>query len=277
MLTNKVALVTGGGTGIGRGIAIELARAGATIVICGRTERTLAEVIDHLPSVGGSGSYITADVTDEASVKAMVAAIIAEHGQLDILVNNAGVEGDYCGPMENMPTDAFDQLMDVNLKSQFLMCKAVIPHMKERAAMLTAEGEDFATRAQRRPHAGAIINLSSVAGKRGAANMAMYCTSNFARIGLTQSLALELAPFCITVNAICPGMLWSPMWDRLACSFGGDNSETAKQELFKNTIEALIPMKRPQLASEIGELAVYLSSQPNITGQSPAVDGGYCA
>lgn len=280
-LTGKVALISGGGTGIGQGIALELARAGAFPVICGRTQKTLDESQAHFESLGIKCATAVADASKAADVEKLVASTIEQHGSLDILVNNAGIEG-YMGPLEDMPEDAYDAVMDANFKSQFLFCKAVIPHMKARSQRLVEEAkaagvDDWATLSEKRLHAGSIINLSSIAGKRGFANLSIYASTNFARIGLTQSLALELAPFHINVNAICPGIVWTPIWARLAGGIAGSDEADAKFKAFQDSINALIPMKRPQYCSEMGEMAVYFASQPNMTGQSVALDGGYCA
>lgn len=134
-LAGKVALVTGGGTGIGQGIALELAKAGAFPVVCGRTQRTLDETVAHFASLGIKSASAVADVSDAAAVEKLVAGVIAEHGSVDILVNNAGIEG-YAGPLEDMPVEAYDQLMNANCKSQFLLCKFVIPHMKAQSHKL---------------------------------------------------------------------------------------------------------------------------------------------
>lgn len=280
-LTGKVALVTGGGTGIGQGICLQLAKAGATVIACGRTQKTLDQTVDKLSSLGFAGGAKTADVTDEARVRQVVDEVIKERGSVDILVNNAGIEG-YVGPFEDMPVKAYDELVAANLKSQVLTCMAVIPHMKARALSIKEEaksaGKDsFVAVAEARPHAGAIVNLSSIAGKRGFPGLAAYSATNWARIGLTQSLALELAEHYITVNAICPGIVWTPIWDNLASAMGGGDDAAEKQKVFQNKVETLIPMKKPQTPDEMGELVAFLASQPNITGQSVALDGGYLA
>jgi meso-butanediol dehydrogenase/(S,S)-butanediol dehydrogenase/diacetyl reductase len=275
-LQGKVALVTGGGSGIGTGIAVQLAKAGAQIVICGRTASKLEDADRMIKGLGASCTAVPADVKDESSCNKLVQDIISQHGHLDILVNNAGIEGPGACPMEQLSASDFDDLFQTNVRSQFLLCKAVIPHMKERAAVLKAEYPSFEESAKGRPHAGSIINLSSIAGKRGFNGLAVYSATNFARIGLTRSLALELAPYHINVNALLPGIVWTEIWDRLADGMakesGGDKMTT-----FQQSVEALIPMHRPQLVEEMGDLAVYFASQPNVTGQEVAVDGGYTA
>jgi len=280
-LAGKVAIVTGGSTGIGLGMAIELAKEGAMPVIVGRTQKTLDAAMEEMKSKGFPCAAFAADVSKEDAVKELVGKVLLEHKRIDIVVNNAGVEG-AAGPTEEQTSDEFDRLFQINVRSQFLVCKAVIPHMKEKNAAILAklkeEGKgDWKGIAAARPHAGAIINLSSIAGKKGFANLSLYASTNYARIGFTNSLALELADSNITVNAVCPGIVWTDMWDSLAAKFGGSNDADKKQETFEASVNSLIPLKRPQFSSEMGELVVFFASQPNVTGQSVAVDGGYCA
>jgi len=280
-LAGKVAIVTGGSTGIGLGMAMELAKEGAMVVIVGRTQKTLDDASKQLKSKGFPHAAFAADVSKEDAVKAMVGKVLKDHKRIDILVNNAGVEG-AAGPTEQQTSDEFDRLISINVRSQFLLSKAVIPHMKERNAAILAklkkEGkDDWKGLAGARPHAGAIINLSSIAGKKGFASLSLYSATNYARIGFTNSLALELADSNITVNAVCPGIVWTDMWDSLAAKFGGSNEADKKQETFEASINKLIPLKRPQFASEMGDLVVYFATEPNVTGQSVAIDGGYCA
>jgi len=277
----KVAIVTGGGTGIGLAMAVELAKEGAMTVLVGRTQKSLDEGVEHLKSQGFSGVAMVGDVSNEENVKEVVARVVLEHKRIDILVNNAGIEGG-AGNMEDQTVDEFDKLFNINVKSQFLMAKAVIPHMKARneeiMTKLKEDGKDtFKGRAQANVHAGVIISLSSIAGNKGFANLALYSATNYARKGLMQSLSLELAPHNITVNCVNPGIVWTPMWDRLAATFGGSDEADTKQKQFETSVDALIPQKRPQHGAEMGRTVVFLASQPNLTGQCITVDGGYSA
>lgn len=275
-LAGKVALVTGGGSGIGRGIAVQLAKSGAKVVICGRTLPKLQDTVKIIKELGGSCEGIASDISVEKNCSDLVQKIIEDYGHLDILVNNAGIEGPSARPLEECSAEDFDRLFDVNVKGQFLLCKAVIPHMKKRAEALKADCGSFEDLSKKRPHAGCIINLSSIAGEKGFKNLSLYSSTNFARIGLTRSLALELAPHFINVNALCPGIVYTEIWDRLADGMAKE-SGGEKMAAFKDSVETLIPMKRPQITSEMGDLAVFFATQPNVTGQDVAVDGGYCA
>eukprot|EP00929_Paragymnodinium_shiwhaense_P038375 TRINITY_DN20279_c0_g1_i1.p2 TRINITY_DN20279_c0_g1~~TRINITY_DN20279_c0_g1_i1.p2 ORF type:complete len:179 (+),score=54.07 TRINITY_DN20279_c0_g1_i1:683-1219(+) len=178
--------------------------------------------------------------------------------------------------MELCAAEDFDSLFSTNVKSQFLLCKAVIPHMKARAEVLKVDLKTFEDVCKTRAHAGCIINLSSIAGTKGFKNLSLYSSTNFARIGLTRSLALELAPHFINVNALCPGIVYTEIWDRLADGMAKESGES-KMAAFQTAVEGLIPMQRPELTSEMGDLAVFFATQPNVTGQAIACDGGYNA
>jgi meso-butanediol dehydrogenase/(S,S)-butanediol dehydrogenase/diacetyl reductase len=266
-LNGKVALITGGARGIGRGIALALAEEGADIAI--------AEV-DHLPSAaqqygdaqisgfaaaqqtvreitqrGRKAVAIQTDVSQKSATLRMVDETIRQLGRLDILVCNAGVVS--VSPVETMPEDNWDIAMAVNAKGVFLSCQAAIPHLKSTGG-------------------GCIINIASVAGKNGAPGMAHYCASKFAVVGFTNALAKELAPSNIRVNAICPGILHTQMWEYLAENM--KQPEESKEEAWHRFVHLAIPLGRPQTPADIGRLAVYLASAENVTGQAINVDGG---
>ena len=191
--------------------------------------------------------------------------------------NNAGIEGEVVDILDNSTVTDFDNIMNINLRSQFILCQSVIPHMKERSKLLMDKFKTFEERSAARPHAGCIINLSSIAGQKGFPGLAAYSASNFARTGLTRTLAAELAAFHITVNAIAPGIVWTEIWDRLATAFAEGTDSGNKLEAFKDKVETLIPMKTAQLTQDMGEAALYFATAPNTTGQTLAVDGGYLA
>jgi meso-butanediol dehydrogenase/(S,S)-butanediol dehydrogenase/diacetyl reductase len=266
-LRDKVALITGGGRGIGRGIALALAGAGADVAIAEVDEvacdaqqyrnaalsgfRAAEQVVGEIRQLGRRGLAIRADVTRWADVAAMVEAVVAQLGGIDVLVCNAGVV--HVAPVEKLAEEAFDLTIAVNVKGVFLCCKAAIPALKQRPGA-------------------SIINIASVAGKNGAPGMAHYCASKFAVVGFTNSLAKELARSGIRANAICPGILRTQMWEYLADEFRAADEE--KEVAWQRYLRTLIPLGRAQTPEDIGQLAVYLASAPNVTGQAINVDGG---
>jgi meso-butanediol dehydrogenase/(S,S)-butanediol dehydrogenase/diacetyl reductase len=266
-LNGKVALVTGGGRGIGRGITLALAEAGAdmaiadveqmsstaqqygTAMVGGLTaaQNTAAEVTQ----MGRRCIAIHADVTRKGQTQRMIEETVGQLGGLHILVCNAGVVS--VSPVEAMTEDAWDLTFAVNAKGVFLSCQAAIPRMKAQGG-------------------GCIINIASIAGKNGAAGLAHYCASKFAVVGFTNSLAKELAASNIRVNAICPGILRTQMWEYLADTL--KHTGESKEHAWQRYVERLIPLGRPQTPEDIGQLAVYLAMAANVTGQAINVDGG---
>jgi meso-butanediol dehydrogenase/(S,S)-butanediol dehydrogenase/diacetyl reductase len=180
----------------------------------------------------------------------MVAETVRALGRLDVLVCNAGVVS--LAPIAAMDEATWDLTFAVNVKGVFLSCQAAIPQLTERA--------------------GCIINIASVAGKNGAPGLAHYCASKFAVVGFTNSLAKELAPANVRVNAICPGILRTQMWEYLAETLRAPD-ETREQS-WERYVRQLIPLGRPQVPEDIGRAAVYLATAPNVTGQALNVDGG---
>jgi meso-butanediol dehydrogenase/(S,S)-butanediol dehydrogenase/diacetyl reductase len=250
-LSGKIAIVTGGNRGIGRGIALALAEAGADVVIAARNLAQSTEVAAELQAMGRRALAVAADVSDAVQVNALMEQVEAAFGGLDILVNNAGILT--VSPVETMAEAMFDEVFKVNVKGTFLCCKAAIPALKRRGG-------------------GRIVNLSSVAGKSGLPTLAHYCASKFAVIGFTQSLAKELAGDGITVNAICPGIVRTQMWDTLseAWALPGESVESSWERHQKK----YIPQGHAQTAEDMGRLAVFFATEPNITGQAWNVDGG---
>jgi meso-butanediol dehydrogenase / (S,S)-butanediol dehydrogenase / diacetyl reductase len=266
-LNGQVALITGGARGIGRGIALALAEAGADIAIAEVDQLPSAaqqygvaqisgfaaaqQTVGEITHLGRKAVAIQTDVSQKTETLHMVDETIRQLGRLDILVCNAGVVS--LSPVETMPEDSWDIAMAVNAKGVFLSCQAAIPHLKSTGR-------------------GCIINIASVAGKNGAPGMAHYCASKFAVVGFTNALAKELASSNIRVNAICPGILRTQMWEYLA-----DNMKQpaeSKEEAWNRFVHLAIPLGRPQTPSDIGTLAVYLATAENVTGQAINVDGG---
>lgn len=266
-MSERVVLVTGGARGIGRGIAGAFLRRGARVMIgdLGKAadtaeawsydlsgEQELAGSINELEALGEVRGTVL-DVTDAASCEAAVAATVEAFGRLDVLVNNAGIVGS--GPIAEFDPAEWDRIFAVNTKGIFLMTRAALP-------LLRASG------------AAVVINTASIAGKKGYPNMAAYCGSKFAAIGITQALAAELAPDGVRVNAICPGMVGTAMWlEHLLPANVAEQAEKAAQ--FEAAMAHTIPLGRPQTAEDMGEAAVFLAEAPNITGVSLSVAGGF--
>jgi meso-butanediol dehydrogenase/(S,S)-butanediol dehydrogenase/diacetyl reductase len=254
-LNNAVAIVTGGARGIGRGVALALAREGAHVVIADlpSVRADMEETQRLVEAEGAQSLLVDVDVRAEAQTQAMAASALGGFGRIDVLVNNAGVIG--VAPVFAMTEEQWDLVIDVNLKGTFLCSKAVAAHMMERRS-------------------GRIINMSSQAGRRGAPGLAHYCTTKWGLIGFTQSLALELAQFNVTVNAICPGVVDSAMWREhllpaLSALRGGNIEET-----WETWVRDRIPLHRPQTVDDIGQAAVFLCRADNITGEAINVTGG---
>jgi NAD(P)-dependent dehydrogenase (short-subunit alcohol dehydrogenase family) len=190
-LADTVAVVTGAGRGIGRGIALTFAREGADVVIASRTTEELETLAEEIRALGRRVLIQAADVSQEEQVQSLVDRTLAEFGRVDVLVNNAGtiiLPGDVLGTT----LEAWEGMMAINARSVFLCCKAVLPSMIERRR-------------------GKIINISSAAGLRGLPNRAAYCASKYAVNGFTASLAIDMKPYGIAVNAICPGAVDTPL------------------------------------------------------------------
>jgi meso-butanediol dehydrogenase/(S,S)-butanediol dehydrogenase/diacetyl reductase len=254
-LKDAVAIVTGGARGIGRGIALELARAGAHVVVADlpSVQAEPDATCKALEAEGVQALAVHVDVRDWSQVQAMAKAALDRFGHIDVLVNNAGVIG--VAPVVMMSEEEWDRVLDVNVKGTFLCCKAVAPHMIQRRS-------------------GRIVNLSSQAGKRGGPGVAHYCASKWAVLGFTQSLALELAGSNVTVNAVCPGEVDSAMWrETLLPALAAGRGGTA-EEAWESWIKERVPLGRPQTPEDIGQAVVFLCRADNITGESINVTGG---
>jgi len=253
-LKDTVAIVTGGARGIGRGVALALAREGTHVVIADlpAVQEDMDETKRMVEAEGVQALLVHCDVREWAQVSAMAQATLDRFGRIDILVNNAGVIR--VAPVVAMNEDDWDLVLGVNLKGTFLCSKAVGPHMIERKS-------------------GRIINMSSQAGKRGQPALAHYCSSKFGIIGFTQALAIEMGASNVTVNAVCPGEVDSAMWREYllpALSLGGGTPEEAWERWNRERV----PLGRPQTAEDIGQAVVFLCRADNITGESINVTGG---
>lgn len=263
-LKNRIALITGGARGIGRGIAQACLEAGAKVMIADLPGRDtdwryklagseeLARTVAELASVGTIQST-TVNVTDAQSCEAAVKATVAAFGGVDVLVNNAGIVDS--GPISTFTEAQWDRIFAVNTKGIFLMSQAALAALRNSKNAV-------------------IVNTASIAGKQGFANMSAYCGSKFAAIGITQSLAHELAKDGIRVNAICPGMVGTAMWlDHLLPTNATDTA--GKDADFEAMMKRMIPLGRPQTPADMGQAVVYLASAPNVTGVALSVAGGY--
>lgn len=254
-LMNRVALVTGARGGVGRGIALALAEAGCHIALAdgGPVEETRAQLDatrSEIQSLDRQAASFRTDVTDALDVRSLVAEAERVFGQIDVLVNNAGAVSR--APVAELTVEEFRRVLDMNVLGTFLCCKTVAPGMVARGR-------------------GSIVNIASVAGKKGAANLAHYAASEFAVIGFTQSLALELAAAGVRVNAVCPGLVESAPQE--AGPEATQSRRSARARLVEIARER-IPLARPQVPSDIGQAVVFLCQADNITGESLVVSGG---
>jgi NADP-dependent 3-hydroxy acid dehydrogenase YdfG len=183
-IENKVAVVTGAGRGIGRAIAAELGRMGARLVLTSRSAEELDETVRQIQAAKGQAIAVPSDVRQEGDVRALMERTVSQFGPVDIWVNNAGVA--IAGPVVEFSNENFDATLDTNLKAIFLASRLLLPSMMERKT-------------------GHIINIASIAGKVGSANLAVYCASKFGVVGFTQALAEEVRQHGIRVSLICPG------------------------------------------------------------------------
>ncbi len=247
-LTNKVAIVTGGATGIGRGIAEGLGEAGASVVIAARRPEKCQEACrEIIERTGVRAIPVRCDITVDDEIEGLVARVMAEFGRIDILVNNSGIGGSE-KPILKMSDLDWTSVLDVNLKGAFSLSRAVVSKMIERG-----EG-------------GKIINVASIGGLIGWPNMAAYCASKGGLLQLTKVMALEWVRYNIQVNAILPGYFDTPL-----------NKEFFATEAGQRVIRSNIPMKRIAQIEEIRGVAILLASRASsfMTGSAVVVDGGH--
>ena len=271
-LHGKVALVTGAGgkNGIGRAIATRLAKEGADVAVNDITEHPYAtdqaewqglpDLTREIEAMGQRAISVVADVGDAEQVKEMVDKTVAHFGKIDILVNNAGtIAGKDRVPVVDLAEEDWDRVQRVNVKGVFLCSRAVARH-------LIAQGTG-----------GKIINMSSVTGKRGSARFAAYSASKFAVIGFTQSLACELAPYGVNVNAICPGLVDTERVTHLASVLMPDNLSVDEQLAeYTRQSEANVPLGRLAEGTDVAKMAAFLASEEAayLSGVSITVSGG---
>lgn len=243
---NKIVIVTGAGSGIGKATAIHFAKYGAIVVVSDRNEATAAKVATHILTTGGKALAIAADVSNFEAVENLVAQTVKEFGRLDVMVNNAGIGPNLLRTHESFLHD-WDKVIAVNQTGVFYCMKVALVQFLKQGG-------------------GNIVNIASLAGLKASPNNISYSASKFAVVGMTKSAAMEYATKNIRINAVCPGYTESALLDQLIA---------AKPEM-DAILKSVIPMKRYGKATEIAEAVVWLASDNTqfITGQTITLDGG---
>jgi len=242
MLKDKVAVITGASRGIGRIIALELAKQGAKVVLSARSAEALDKVVEEVQAAGSEALAVSGDVSNSNDAARLFSEAVAAYGKVDILVNNAGITRD--GLIMRMKDEDWDSVMDINLKGAFFCSR-------EAAKLMT------------KSRFGRIINISSVVGEMGNPGQANYCASKAGMLGMTKSMARELARRNVTVNAITPGFIETDMTEELS-------------EKVRNELAAQIPLGRFGSSEDIAHAVLFLASDGAgyITGQTLGVNGG---
>ena len=248
-LDGKVALITGAGSGIGRASALTCAREGAKVIVADIVVEGGEETVQLVKNAGGEASFIKVDVSNAAGVEAMISKVVETYGRIDCAHNNAGIEGQVA-PTDEYSEEMFSRVIAINLTGVWLCMKYEIPHMLKQGS-------------------GAIVNTASGAGLVGVAGMSAYVASKHGVVGLTKTAALEYAKSGIRVNAVCPGIIQTPMIERIA------NEQPQLGEAFV----AAEPIGRTGRPEEIAESVVWLCSDAAsfVTGHAMSVDGGFVA
>jgi len=253
-LKDRVAIVTGGGAGIGRSVCVNMVKESAKVVVADINQEAARETADTIAKEGGDAMVFQMDVTQKSAVQTMAAAALKAYGKIDILVNNAGT--DIKGAITELTERTWDTLMDINLKGVFLCTQAVSHSMIERRY-------------------GRIVNISSMAGKTGEPLTSPYCATKFGVIGFTQSVALELGKYNITVNAVCPGPVDTDLIRQSvaqSAKIKGMEPEAFLQEFFIKPT----PLGRIAKPADVARAVIFLASDEAefITGSSLNVSGG---
>lgn len=260
-LQDTTVLITGGASGLGEGICLVIAERGADVAVADINLAGAESVAREVARHGHRARAFKADVTNDAEVRELVRAVNADFGRIDVLVNSAGVIGgpDYEEAASSSVED-WNATFQVNVMGTVLASEAVAEEMKTRRS-------------------GKIVNIASHGGRGGQTGNAAYGASKASVIHLTQSFALDLAPFNINVNAICPGTLWTPMWEQIARRTKRHDPSKAHmthREIFEESIQERCPLGREQTPEDIGKAVAFFASDDaiNITGQALNVNGG---
>jgi meso-butanediol dehydrogenase / (S,S)-butanediol dehydrogenase / diacetyl reductase len=251
-LGDVTCLITGAGGGIGSAIARRLSREGARVVLCDLAQDPVDALAEEL---AGESIAISLDVMDEQATREAAAAAVERFGSLDVVFNNAGIS--MLTPLETITRADFDRLLGVNVYGVVVGCKVAAEVMRGQ------------------PDGGKIINTCSCAGKRAAPLSALYVASKFAVRGITQCLALELAPYGITVNAICPGIVDTPLWNPIAEDLVRQGVLTDAADVLE-MMSSQVALGRPSVPDDVAGLAAFLASDgaDYMTGQAVNIDGG---
>ena len=244
---NKVALVTGAASGLGLATAKAFAEAGASVVLADWREKDAQSAAQELANKGHKSLAVRCDVSDDAQVEAMVKKVVSTFGRLDAAYNNAGVQN-VLGETADTTQEDYDRVMGINLRGVWSCMKFELQQMRKQGS-------------------GSIVNCSSLGGLVGGAERGIYHAAKHGVLGFTKSAALEYAARGIRINAICPGLIWTPMADQMVAGGQGEVLETMKKS---------VPMGRYGRAEEIADVVLWLSSDAAsyVTGQSISVDGG---
>jgi NAD(P)-dependent dehydrogenase (short-subunit alcohol dehydrogenase family) len=248
-LDGKIAIVTGGNSGIGKAVAQVFAREKAKVVIGGRNEKNGAQTVEDIKRKGGAITFIKTDVRDPAQVKHLIEETVKMHGTIDVLINNAGLE--FLKPLVDTTVEEWDNIMNTNLRSHFLTSKYALPYMMKKKK-------------------GVIVNIASQLGVSALEGYTAYCSTKAAIIMLTRVMALECIPHGIRVNCVCPGAIDTPMVDR-------EVALDKDPDLARKIMAGRHPIDRLGTAEEVAEAVLFMASDKAsfIVGESLLVDGGY--